>query len=234
MALPASTIVDQAACDLNDIGHAYWPESELLEYLNDGQRAAVLLRPEVNPAVADLPLINGVLQNFSSLDGAYILLDVNCIKIQSGADYVPSAVVTPVRRKDLDNIDPQWRNVVGTTPPDENATGYNYIYDLRNRKTFYLYHADSAIYKGLRAEIVYSKIPATLTATNSNLAIDDIYAPALLAYVMHRARAKDLPIEGQGAQLSMLFYQKFVSLITGEQPNDNVIRIESVEQPPTQ
>jgi len=224
MALAASVILDQAANDLNDPTHQYWPEAELIEYLNDAMRAAVMLKPEVNPEVMDFALMPGAVQDFGRQDD-YLLLDVNCFKSTATAF---EGVITPVERKDLDNMDPNWRVPQAGMPPGE-LSG-NYIYDVRNRHTFYLYPS-FADWNNWMVEIVYAKTPDAIADASNNITIDDIYAPALLAYVMHRARAKDVSIEGQGVQLSTMFFQKFVTLVTGEPMREReiIIRADQVE-----
>lgn len=231
MAVTAADILDQAANDLNDSAHAYWTEDELLAYLNDGQRAAVLLKPEVNPDVMDLMLVSGSRQtlNKTETEEVYLLLDINCFKDADDGD--PQGIITPVERKDLDNITPRWRQVDSSmTMPPENLQG-NFVYDVRNRNTFYLYPSYSD-WNGWHVEIVYAKTPQDITSFSGNLTLDDIYAPALLAYVMHRARAKDVSIEGQSAQLSSLFFQKFTALINGDPMKEReiIIRAEQIEE----
>ena len=225
MAVRADTILNQAATDLNDATHQYWPEDELLAYLNDGQQAAVILKPEVSPEVADFTLTAGAVQNFGSMADGYILLDVNCFK-STASEY--EGIITPVERKDMDNIDPGWRKPTTGQPPSD-LSG-NYVYDVRNRHTFYLYPSYTD-WNNWLVEIVYAKSPAPIASTTSNITIDDIYAPALLAYVMHRARAKDITVEGQSVQLSTAFYNKFVQLITGEtnQEREIIIRADQTE-----
>lgn len=251
----ASAITGQAAADLGDPSNTYWTQSELLSYLNEAQGAAVLLRPEVNPVNDKIVLAAGSVQSLPE-DG-YILLDVirnskavRMADADNPGDFLAPAIqiglsVTATEKKNLDGIDRSWHT------PEQGATlnTYkirNYVYDVRNRKTWYAYPAvpdytlpgsfdlnnlptPSSAYQVPLADIVYSKIPEAIANTDP-ITLDDVYHPALLAYVMHRARVKDIAIVGQGPEQSMTHYNKFFTLITGESENENQIIIRSEQK----
>jgi len=195
----AGSLVTQAAQDLNDAAHSQWTENELLDYLNDGQRSAVLVKPNVNTKTETVSLVEGVKQTLP--EKAYLLIDVT-------RNMPDGTAINAVERKTLD-ADKDW-----SLPSLANVRVRNFVYDIRDRRTFYVSPPQPD--PPGTVEITYSLAPETITGSSGTITIDDIYAPALLAYIMHRARIKDMAVEGQGPQVSSLYFQKFMTLITGE------------------
>ena len=59
----ASAIVDKAEIILLDDTNVRWASTELLAYLNEGQRAIVLLKPDTNVTTDSYPLVEGTKQS---------------------------------------------------------------------------------------------------------------------------------------------------------------------------
>ena len=218
--ITSANILLQASYALNDLTHQQWPREELLLYLEDGQRAAVLLRPAVNPVTIDHPMVAGSKQMLP--DDGYVLLDV--------VRNVDGDSVSPTSRKDLDQVARGWHQ-------DDPGPTVNFLYDVRNRKTFYV----SPPHPGPpgEVELIYAQIPPAFARESDGsigastyadtLKIDDIYAPALIAYVLHRAYIKDTAAQGASVQKSQQYAQYFAAMITGnaeQKDNDIVIRHE--------
>lgn len=221
MALTAQAVLDRVSRSLNDETYTRWTQAELLEYLSDAQRAAVLVRPEVNPVTATLQLAAGTKQDIP--DEGFVLIDV--VRNLGTDGSIPGRAITPVDRAALDQTNPNWH----AGPPD--ATVINFVYDIRNRRTFYVSPPQPDTGRN-RVEIVHARSPEEITATSDDLGVDDIYIPALVAYVLHRAYIKDISVEGQGAQRSGAYYEMFMQLLLGkaeEQDADLTIRHETVE-----
>lgn len=220
MALTAQAVLTRAGRALNDTGMTRWSEAELLEYLSDAQRAAVQIRPETNSVTITHPLAPGTRQAIP--DDGYILIDA--VRNMGEAGDTPGRVITPVERAALDQVNPSWHSATA------NGVVTNFIYDIRNRRQFYVSppQPDPAH----RIEIIYAKMPEEITAAADALGLDDIYLPALTAYVLHMAYIKDIPAEGQGPQRSGAFLDKFQALMIGkaeESEADLTIRHETVE-----
>ena len=195
MALTAQQIIDRAKQTLNDPDAVQWPESELLGYLSDAQRAAVQIRPEVNPFTVEQALLEGSRQTIPS-DG-FVLLEV--VRNMGGR------AISMVDKYFLDRWQKNWHTA------DSNAQVKNYTYDSRNRKVFYVLPPQPSV--GGTVEIVYSKIPNELSAIGDEIELDDIYQPALLAYVLYRAFVKDLAAEGQSLERSNAYYTLFLAAL---------------------
>jgi hypothetical protein len=66
-------------------------------------------------------------------------------------------------------------------------------------------------------EILYSATPAELTAVTDTITLNDIYANALMNYVVFRALEKDPVNAAKAAE----FYQGFMLLVTGKSRADD-------------
>ena len=140
----AQAIIDKAKGALNDPEAVHWPLPELVGYLNDAQSATVLARPEANPKVIQMKLEPGTRQKIPDGDGAaadirpvgikaYSLIDVVRNMGRNGA--TPGRAIRPCGRETLDQCNPSWHS-----DPASDTT-INFIYDTRNRETFYVWPA---------------------------------------------------------------------------------------------
>ena len=204
-------MTDRVADDLNDSSHAHWPESQLRGYLEDGQRAAVLLRPEVNPVTALIKYDDSVQQKIP--DNGFVLLDV--VRSHGSSNEMnPGRAITPIARTDIDQTDPDWAQEPAGVPE-------NFIYDIRNRKVFYVSPKPTRTQadRTTHCEIVFSAAPGL---SGNKIEVDDIYVPALLSYMFHRAYLKDIASEGQGAQRADFFWRVFMELLLGRVDDQDV------------
>ena len=223
MALPVAPLLARLSANaLNDADNEVWPLDDLRAYLSEAQRAAVLLRPEVNPVTEAIQAVPGTRQSIPA--DSYVLLDVT--RNLGPAGTTPRRVITPSSRSALDQTEIDWH--MAAPDPDGDVT--NWMYDIRNRRTFYLSppQPDPAHY----IEIVTAKTPAQIktvaeaaTATVNDpdiLRIDDIYEPALIAYLLHRAFVKDVAHEAAGGGRTSQYFEWFVTMITGNADQKDV------------
>lgn len=163
---------------LNDPGFTRWPKEELLNYLNDAQRAIVLRRPDSYTVdVDDFACVVGVKQSLPA--DALKLIDIP--RNASG-----KAIRGPYNRQVLDDNYDTW--YAGKTATEVEL----YIYDERNPKTFYVY---PGVTPGIELTLVYSKAPPAIdTAANDSsevIALDDVYVNAIIEWILYRAYMKD-------------------------------------------
>lgn len=163
---------------LNDTGYVRWPKDELLNYLNDAQRAIVLRRPDSFCAdIDDFACVAGTKQSLPA--DALRLIDVP--RNASGR-----AIKGPYDRSVLDDNYPEW--YAGNTADVAEL----FIYDERNPKTFYVY---PGVVDATELTVVYSKAPQAITMedseSNTVIALDDIYVNAIIEWVLYRAYMKD-------------------------------------------
>ena len=195
----ASDIIDRARLVLNDTVATYrWADSEFFKWINDGQRAIVLVRPDASVSVETLTCAAGTKQAIPS--GAIRLLDVTR---NINADNSAGRAVRLVDRDILDSQNPDWHS--GT----QADAVKNFIYDNRAPSVFYVYPPAKSTTK---VEIVVSKNPTDVTATGSTLALADIYAEPLLNYVLFRAYNKDAEFAAN-ANLALSYFQAFQAML---------------------
>lgn len=191
MATTVRSILNRAAALLNDEEYVRWEESELLEWLNDGQRA-VAKGPSTDAYVVrdNITAIEGAVQNLPS--GAIRLVDV--VKDVSTG-------------QSIDQADYAITNMMYSAWREQAAgTAEVYFYDERNPTQFELYPPQSG---GEVIEVVYNAQPGDATISG-NISISDMYADSLIDYVVYRALSKDT--EDSSAELgrATAFYRAFL------------------------
>lgn len=197
MTVLVSTLQAQAANLLQDdggVGPRRWSDSELLGWLNAGQREIVLLRPEISMATAELSLTTGSRQTLPS--GSIHLVDVTF-------DFTYNTSITPVARSVLATNNMEWQKP---------TAGYgirHYVYDIRNPLVYWVYPAPTIVHS---VEVSRCVEPSEAT---SAITIPDIFAPVLLNYMVYRALSKDSETAIHPAAAA--HYQAFQSLVTGAQ-----------------
>lgn len=198
--MQASDIIDRARVVLNDADGTRWLNDEFFKWINDGQRVIVMVRPDASVANEPLNLVTGTKQALPT--SGLRLLDV-VRNVGAAPTNAGGRAIRIVDREVLDTQNPVWHSDTGST------TIKNFIYDNRDPKSFYVYPPAAT---GARVEIVYSKVPTNVTATTSDLSVDDIYADALLNYVLFRAYSKDAEF-AQNMQLSSNYLGIFNSML---------------------
>lgn len=216
MSILVSEITAEAGRLLHDTGQIRWSQDELIEYLDDAQKAVVLLRPEATRTEAAVLLAAGAKQSLPS-DG-YRFLSVGHNMGTTGK--VPGRHIYLVDKSALDRHDPGWRAGVPATEIDE------YCVDPPNTLDFYVNppaHPSTPVYVWL----AYSKYPTRLRRTTEipayNSALDtisvaDIYKPPLLEYVLMRANRK--LTEAAAEQREAKHGQAFLSMMGAQQRTD--------------
>lgn len=179
MATAAQTIIDKVVYDLKDSKNNRWPLPDLLSYLNDGQEAIVLLKPDVNAVIESVQLVVGSIQDLPST--AIQMLEAT---YNMGTDGTTVGdPISIVDRAIMDACYPGWRVAAAATSVK------HVIYDPKKLpKKYWIYpKSDGSNY----IEIVTSKIPTACTALGSNIALGDEYKIVLYHYVMARAFSKN-------------------------------------------
>lgn len=204
MAIPAKLVVRQATDILQDATSIRWPADELVRWLNAGQREIMLHRPDAFNKTAVIDCVPGTKQSIPS-DGAKL------IEVQRNGGSAPFAVRL-CEREILDAQMPGWHTV---TPAQRIV---HFMYDPREPRSFWVYPPAAA---GATLEINYSASPAEITAPASganydavtgNLAVNDIYANALLDYILYRAFSKDAEYAGNATR-GVAHYSAFANAL---------------------
>jgi hypothetical protein len=200
-----SSILDRASIILQDTTNIRWPSDELLGWLNDGQREIVLRKPDAYTKSSSVVLTASETKQSIPSDGIQLIDIVR----NMGTGASPGRAITRTERYILDGQRPNWNTETGS------ATVKHYMFDERNPKTFYVY-PPQAVAPGY-IELVYSAAPADLATSASTLTLDDIYASALLDYVLYRAYSKDADIAPSAPQRAIGHYQAFTQSVIGKE-----------------
>lgn len=182
--ITAQTIIDRAQVILQDSTAVRWPEAELLNWLNDGQREIVALRTDAFSKIANVTCVAGTKQVIPTSDGLR-LLDV--LRNMGAGGSTPGTAIRKVPRQILDGQTPEWHAATPST------TIKHYVFDERAPKTFYVYPPASA---GTQLEVLYSASPTDVATIGSVITLDDIYMTPLIDYILYRAYSKDTEYAG--------------------------------------
>jgi hypothetical protein len=180
----ASAILNRASRTLFDLTNVRWPESELLDYIADGQHAIILHRPDANAVNGVMPLAVGTRQELP-VGGIRFLRAVR----NMGNGATPGRAIRECSRVALDNEDPDWHLVSGAS-----ATIQHYIFDNIDPRHFYVY--PPAVSTAVNIEVIYSALPAAVTSAGDTLTLPDQYINAIYDWVLYRAYSKDASYAG--------------------------------------
>ena len=208
---PASVIITRAQASLNDPDNVQWTITELIDYINDAQSQVVMARPEANPKTISMKLVEGSKQTIPDgteatadiePDGivAFSLIDVMRNMGTNGT--TPGRVVRKANLYYLDRNYPDWHT------ENQGAVVQNYVYDDRNRHTFYVRPQQPATDQGW-IEMIVSAVPADISSASDDLSLEAVYEPAILAYVLYRAFMKDIAQSDATLAKATGFYSQF-------------------------
>lgn len=179
MAIKTRQVVDRAKTALMDETGVRWGETELIGYLNDGQREIVKYKPEANTVNEPVLLVPGTKQSLPA--GTVALIDINR---NMGADgSTPGDIIHETSKRTLDAILPGWHKGISS------ATALHFCFDERDPKTFYVYPPQPASGMGY-VEMVRSANPADCSLAD-NLSLADEFANDLHHYILFRAHSKE-------------------------------------------
>lgn len=197
----ASAIIAKAQTIIQDTTGVRWPETELLGWLNEGQRELVMLKPDASVKNESVLLVAGTKQTIPA--SGTILLSV--VRNMGANGTTPGMAIRSIKRNVLDEQLPNWHASAAS------ASVSYVVTDGRNPKVFYVYPPQPAVSPG-QVEIVYSSSPADIAAVGSPVTIDDIYSGSLLDYCLFRAYSKDAEYAGNENR-AVSHYQKFTETL---------------------
>jgi|TARA_R110000744_G_scaffold137597_1_gene248162 hypothetical protein len=176
MAISSNDIIGKAQIILQDESAVRWTTTELLSWLNDGQREVCLLKPSVSATNQSVTMVAGTKQSIPA-GGLQVLRVVRNLS-SAGAG---GKVVRVIDRDVLDTRKPLWHSEYAAAIVD------HYTFDELDPRTFYVYPPNDG--NGF-IEAVYAVEP-TQVASGGNISIPDIHANNLLDYILYRAYAKE-------------------------------------------
>ena len=217
---------------LQDTTNVRWSEAELLRYINDAQREIVNLRPDASADHANVQLATGTEQAIP--DVGLRLIKVVRNMSAAGGSATGKRVIRIVDREILDSQEPDWHDPPVTGDAAHTTVVKHYVFDEDDPRKYYVYPGVSG---NAFVEIVFSRSPTDLANTSATLYVDDIYANAIIDFVLYRAYMKDAEFAGNQQRASS-HYQLFVGSVTqGAQvqtivsPNNDGIGMVAPQQP---
>jgi hypothetical protein len=206
MTTTAQYLVKECQTALMDLAGVRWPASDLVTYLNDGQRDLILARPDANAVTASFVPVAGARQALPSASMSLIDIPRNTAGNKRS--------IRKIAVEDLDAVNRDWRSMTGVT---EIA---HFAYDAREPNIFDIYPPAAA--SGASIEVTYGSYPTDVsvpsgdgkayTTVAGNISVNDQWATALYNYMMARAYAKDAEYGGN-VTLATAYMSAFTGLI---------------------
>lgn len=192
MPVQARDVLGRAQKLIQDLTSIRWPLPELAGWLNDGAREVAIHKPSAVAGSVVIPLVSGTRQTIPA-GGLQLMRVIRNLKIGSTDSIrLGGRAIRLVERDVLDTQAPDWH--------DSDSVPYvpeakHFIFDAQDPKAFYVYPGNDG--RGI-VEALVSQAPvpvpesgASLSDYAVNLPIPDVYANALLDYVLYRAYSKD-------------------------------------------
>lgn len=177
MALVAKDVIDDAAEIAQDTNMGRITEFQWISWLNDAQRAISVHKPDANTKIESMLLANETKQ----------ALPATARRLQSvirnmGADGLTPgrAVRGPVLRSDMDDYDFDWHTTTG-------AAILQYSYNVNTPDVFWVLPKPTGT---LYVEIEVAKPPTQIVNVIDAITINDIYAPALVEWMLYKGFAR--------------------------------------------
>ena len=209
MAVTVQSVIDRVQTTLQDTTGVRWPVvSELVLWVNDAQREVALLKPDASAKNETVTLVTGTKQSIPT-GGNRLLRAVR--NMSAATNGTGKRSVRLVSREVLDAQTPDWHDPTVSGDAAHTNIVKHYIYDEANPRNFYVYPGVSG---SAYLEIIYSANPSTV-AQSDNLDIPDIYANAVMNYVLYMAYMKDAEYAGN-SQRAANHYQLFTASVTGK------------------
>ena len=215
MAVTAQSVLDRVQQTLQDTGGIRWSSTaELILWVNDAQREIALLKPDATATNTTVTLAAGTKQTIPA--GGNRLLNVvrNMSAASSGTG---KRTVRLVSRDILDSLEPSWHDPAVKGDAKHGTSVKHFMYEDQDPRNFYVYPGVSG---NAYLEIIYSENPATVAA-NGNLGVPDIYATAIMHYVLYMCYMKDTEFVAN-QQRAGSHFNLFMSSVTGKSQIDMV------------
>ena len=199
MTVLASSILTRVRTQLIDTGTPpRWADSELLNWLGDGERTIVAALPWAYHKRVPVSLVAGTYQSIPS-DGN-LLLDI-VRNLTAGGVAGP-----PVVQVDRDVLDRQYGDWHTMTPT---VNALHYVYDYTDPDNYYVFPPNTG---SGSVEIHYSASPPDFVSTSDAIHVRDIFATPLVDYVLYRAHQKDSDFAA-GQALAAQYMQAFSAFL---------------------
>lgn len=197
-----TTIEAKIRADVFDTGEDRFTDATILSWLNEGQKMAAILKPDVNITTTAVQLAEGTKQSLGT--GAIGLKEITRNMGTDGS--TPGA---PVYAVDMDRFARRNRNWYAA---DASATVQVYMYDPENPLVFFVYPPQPSSSQGY-VEMVRQMLPTNITGIGNAINIGDEYEAALYQYGMYRAHMVDAKHSANALQKAMTHLNQFYTIL---------------------
>ncbi len=184
MAVTGQQIADDAwalMSDTNGGTGVRWQTAEVLRGINRGQLEVVSLHPQANTKSAKAAMLADTRQTLAGMgltDGIQVL---RLLRNWSADGNTVGRAITRVSMAQLDAERPDWH-------AEEAASAVEHFdLDPLDPASVYVYPKPIA---NLRAEVIYSAVPADLASLASNLSLPDIYRNPVTYFLLSHMLSK--------------------------------------------
>lgn len=199
----ASSVIGKAQIVLQDITGTRWPsDTELLGWLNDGQREVIVYKPNACVKNVATRLVTGTRQSVPA--DCVQLIDIPRNMGTSGN--TPGRAIRLAMRDVMDAQVPNWH---AATP---RAEVRHFMFSALDPKSFWVYPPQPADTQGY-VDVVYGGLPADATI-NGPIQVDDVYQNVLVDYILYRAFSKDT--EAAEFNRAATHQNAYLSALTGK------------------
>ncbi len=207
--ITAQAIIDKAQTILQDTTEVRWTETELLGWLNDGQREIAIMRPDLFSVLANVTCVAGTKQSIPA-NGTALLRVIRNMGV-GGA--TPGRAIRQVPMDLLDANVPDWHTKASATEILHVAT------DPKMPKVFYTYPPATV---STQLEVLYGASPTDVAAKGNAIGVDDVFATPLIDYLCFRAYSKDQDLTGN-TERATSHLQKFTSTVNAKTAADSAV-----------
>ena len=216
MAVTVQSVVDRVQSVLQDTTGVRWPVvGELVLWVNDAQREIALLKPDASAVNTTVTLVSGTKQEIPAASNRLLKVVRNMSAASGGTG---ARAIRLVDISVLDAQSPDWHDPSVTGDAAHTNVVKHYAYEESNPRNFYVYPGVSG---NAYVELIYSANPATVVLAD-NLSIPDIFANAIMNYVLYMAYMKDAEFAGNQQRASSHF-QLFTASVTGKGQIDSIM-----------
>lgn len=205
----AAVIISRAAVALQDTAGVRWTRTELLDYLNEGQRELVIKKPSAYVLHINMLLAAGTRQFLPGSDDSGQIDPIQLIEIVRNST---GRAVRLIERALLDAVNQDWHAAPQATLVQ------HYCFNELDPASFFVYPPNNG--SGC-VEITCSAAPPALPSESAVIALDDIYQGALLDYCVYRAFLKDAEYAADPARAAAR-YASFLATLEGKATQESV------------
>jgi hypothetical protein len=226
MAVTVQSVIDRVQTVLQDTTGVRWPVvAELVLWVNDAQREVALMKPDASAKNETVTLVAGTKQSIPTTGNRLLKVVRNMSAATNGTG---KRSVRLVDVEVLNSQTPDWHDPTVSGDAAHTNIIKHYVYEESNPRNYYVYPGVSG---NAYLEIIYSSNPTTV-AQNGNLSIPDIFANAVMNYVLYMAYMKDAEFAGNADRANNHF-QLFTSSVAGKGQLDAITN-PNIERRPTQ